>query len=213
MEDYAGNSNKSKEPPKTKKKEVKQVVQGESLIKKKGPGQKFKDLFIAADIKNVLHYVLYDICVPAAQNMFVDSVSRGVERMTYGERAIRARGGAGPRVQYNTPPVRPGSVLMNSLSPGIPTRQPMLPSGRTARTDVNTNVVVTTKEYAQDILEQMRDIIDQYEVVSVADLNKMANVASSYVDERWGWNDISGAKILHIPEGYLLDLPPCEPIE
>jgi hypothetical protein len=58
----------------------------------------------------------------------------------------------------------------------------------------------------------MTDIIDVYKVASVTDLHDLVGLPSTYVDNKWGWENLSYANVRQIREGYLLDLPPVEPI-
>ncbi len=77
MPDYQGNSRKSKETEKAPVvKNIEKVVVTDVIIQKRGVGRKFKDLIIAADFRSVLHYVAYDVCVPAARNMVFDALTQ-----------------------------------------------------------------------------------------------------------------------------------------
>jgi hypothetical protein len=58
----------------------------------------------------------------------------------------------------------------------------------------------------------MMDVINDYDVVSVADLNACLGRPSSYVDNNWGWTILKPVDIRQIREGFLLDLPPAEAI-
>jgi hypothetical protein len=54
--------------------------------------------------------------------------------------------------------------------------------------------------------------LEMYEVVSVADLNDLVGFETSYVDQKWGWTYLGNARVRPIREGFLVDLPPAEPI-
>ena len=58
----------------------------------------------------------------------------------------------------------------------------------------------------------MNDIIDQFEVASVADLNDLVGFPTSYTDNKWGWIYLGDVQIRQVREGYLIDLPSPEPI-
>jgi hypothetical protein len=214
--DYASNSRKSKEEQNKPKKEVEKVVVGEVVIKKKSIGAKLRDVFIEADFRSVSQYIIYDVLVPAARNTIVDVASKGIERMMYGDTAIRRRNyGPGPtRVTYNSPIDRSygysGGYRDRETNPPrgrLPDSRNARPS-RTSRDDI----VLTSREEAAVVLERMRDIIDTYEVVSVADLAALTGQPSTYIDERWGWIYLGDARIEQIREGWLLNLPAAEPI-
>jgi len=145
--------------------------------------------------------------LPAARNLIVDASTKGIERMIYGESAMRRRGiGApGPRVTYNSPINRGGYS---------PSRPPSITPGesRSPRHSLN-DFILSSREEAELVLERMNDIIDTYEVVSVADLNELVGFPTSFVDNKWGWIYLGDVQIRQIREGYLLDLPSAEQIQ
>lgn len=214
MPDYQDNSNRAKEtgatPPINPTKNLERVIVTDVIVKKKGIGRKFRDLFIEADFKTVIRHVASDVLLPAARNMILDASTTGVERMLYGDRVIRRRNfGSGPRVTYNTPPNRGGfggSPLRHApqTSP-----EPRISLIRQNRNDL----ILTTREEAELVLEKMNDIVEAYEVASVADLNELVGLSASHVDNKWGWSNLSGVQIRQIREGYLIDFPPAEPIQ
>ncbi len=104
MPDYQGNSKKMKETDKIPAKKVERVVVNDVILQKKSIGRKFKDIFIEADFKTVIRYVGSDVLIPAARNMILDASSKGVERLLYGESAVRRRNfGQGSHITYNNP--------------------------------------------------------------------------------------------------------------
>lgn len=207
--DYQGNSKKEKVVDQIPDKKVEKVIVGEVVVHKKSLGRKFKDLFIEADFKSVVRYVSMDVLLPAARNMIVDGASKGIERMMYGDSAIRRRNygaGVGPRVTYNNPINR---GYRNAPSPRPPLGS--LESRSAARTN-REEFILSSREEAQLVLERMNDIIDTYEVVSVADLNDLVGFPTSHVDNKWGWLYLGDVQIRQIREGYLIDLPQAEPL-
>lgn len=214
--DYQGNSKKDKAEANKPGKVVEKVTTGEVLIQKKSLGQKFKDVFIADNLKNVWNYVLYDVCVPAFQNLLVESVSKGVDRMVNGTRGGRpgSYGMMGPRTTYNRPPSRSMGYPSSALGLDNLDRRGLPPAGlRQSRQSLNTGIVVATKEEARAVLDRMTDIVDQFQVATVGDLYDLVGVTSTHVDQKWGWEDIRDARIQEVREGYLLDLPQPQPLQ
>jgi hypothetical protein len=211
MPDYQGNSKKMKETEKVPVKNVEKVVVGEVIVQKKSIGRKFKDLFIEADLKTVIRYVATDVLLPAARNTIVDASSKGIERLMYGESAVRRRNfGVGPRVTYNNPINRGYRDSGPFHSPrNAPAVSPAPRSSRHSRDEF----FLSSREEAELVLERMNDIIDTYEVVSVADLNQLAGLPTTHVDNKWGWVYLGDVQIRQIREGYLIDFPPSEPIQ
>ena len=134
--------------------------------------------------------------------MIVDASTKGIERMMYGEAPTRHRvRGNGPRITYNSPinRDRPSRDISRRSEPR---------SARQSREDF----ILQSREEADEVLERMHDIVDQFDVVTVADLNEMIGFKSSHVDNKWGWDDLRGSEVRQIREGYLLMIPSPSPI-
>lgn len=202
MENFPGNSNKGKEIAKSKpEKKVEKVVTGEVVQKHKTIGERFRGIFLGGELKPVTKYIAAEVLLPALRNMIVDATSKGVERMIYGEVAAR-RGNmrSGPRVSYNNPidrGARPRAYL-----PDQPVRRSR---------DVN-NIILSSRAEAELVVERLNDIIEQFDVTSVADLHDLVGLPTTYVDNKWGWTNLHYVDVRQVREGYLIDLPPVEAI-
>lgn len=210
MEDYAGNSHKAKDAektPPTPPKKVEKVIKGTAIVQKKSLGRKFRDIFVEADFKSVVKYVVSDVLIPAARNMIVDASTKGVERMMYGDRGRRypwGSSGPAPRFTYNNPINRP---YPGRMAPGVE------PGPRRSSRHDQGDFILSSREEADMVLERMNDILSQYEVASVADLKELVGFPSSHVDNKWGWVYLGDVQIRQVREGYLLDLPAAEPLK
>lgn len=71
------------------------------------------------------------------------------------------------------------------------------------------NVVYTTKEDAEQVLEAMRDLLNQYEQVTVADFLELSGIASKFSDNQIGWTDLADVSIKK-DKGYILQLPQAQ---
>jgi hypothetical protein len=205
--DYQGNTRKDKDKKNLPEKKVEKVVVQPVVIHKRSLGRKIHDLFIEADFRSVMRFIAAEVFLPSVRAMIYDGLTKGGERMIYGEPAARRRAyGPGPRITYNSPIFR---------GPREPERirygQVAAPSPRTSAR-ARDDFIISSREEAELVLERMQDIIDTYDVVSVADLNDLLGVQGSYVDNRFGWTFIGDAQIRAIREGYLIDLPPAEEI-
>lgn len=207
--DYQGNSRKDKEVTAKPKKHIEKVITTEVVIQKRSLGRKFKDIIVEADFKSVTRYVIYDVLIPAARNTIVDASTKGIERMMYGDSAVR-RGsrGAGPRITYNNPINRSGPRDMPSVRPSG-----LTPSESRSPRHNRDDFILSTRAEAELVLERLNDIIDTFEVVSVGDLNELVGFPSSYTDNKWGWAYLGDVQIQQIREGYLINLPSAELIQ
>ena len=53
----------------------------------------------------------------------------------------------------------------------------------------------------------MQEIIDTYQVVSVADLYDLVGIRGNFTDNKYGWTNIRNASVEHVRDGYMLKLP------
>jgi hypothetical protein len=220
--DYQSNTPKEKEPKKDplakaikhknpkSEKNIEKVVVGEVIQKPKGIGRKFKEVFLGGDAKQVAKYVAGDVLLPALRNLIVDMVTKGAERLVYGESSYRRRGptinysNRYQGVQYNRP-FDPRDPRERSFAPAV---QPRM---RQNRHEIN-DVIIATKEEADLVVERLADILDKYEVVALADLYDLLGLQTSQIDFKWGWTYLGNIQVRQIRQGYLLELPPLEEI-
>ncbi len=206
--DYVANSEKSKTGGATEKKVVTKVVTGAVVVKKKSLGQKFKDVFIEADFRGVTRYVVSEVLLPAARNMIVDASQKGIERMIYGPDAPRRSdrfGNAPGRAQFG------GSPLFRTDYRHPTTRPPMQRSSAYSRPGRN-DFIHETREDAEIVLQHLFDIVERYGETSVADLHELMGLPISNTDQKWGWTNLAGANVRPDYGGFIVDLPPIEPI-
>jgi len=204
MEDYQANSQKSKRDIPEKK--VGKVITGEVVVKKKGLGRRIKDLFVEADFKSVSRYVFLEVLVPAAKNMVVDGVESGIRRIAYGESSRRRQHGT--HITYNNPINR--SRWQDPRDPRMAPRPTIGP--RSSRPDDDTYAILASREDAERVLEGLNTIIESYDIATISDLNELMGQPSNHVHYKWGWVGVVDAPIRQIREGYLIELPPAEPI-
>lgn len=206
--DYQGNSNKDKEKQEKPAKVVAKVVVGEVIIPKKSLWRKFRETFLERDFKDTATYVISEVLLPAAKNMIVDTVSEGISNMMYGNSTRSYRRGLGTRITYNRS-VNRGYSPTSPISRSAPALEPGPRRASLLRRD---DFILSSRAEADLVLERMIDIIDNYEVVSVADLNELIGLPISPVDPTWGWTDLGDARVRQVRDGYLIELPQSESI-
>jgi hypothetical protein len=204
--DFPSNSNKQKqEANKPQKKAVEKVVSGEVITQKKSVGEKFKSVFLGGEFKSSMKYIAAEVLLPAFRNMIVDATTKGVERVIYGDSTPRRPSSSnrgGPRVSYNAYYDRPNRPYSNAASY----------NPRQSRRQEVSNFILADRAEAEIVMERLTDLIDKFDVASVADLHDLVGLPATYVDNKWGWSSLAHADIRQVREGFLLDLPPIEPI-
>lgn len=204
--DYQGNSKHPKPDKPKPEKKIEKVVEGQAIQKKKPIGRRFKEIFFGGDVHSVTRYLAGEVLLPAFRNLLVDATNKGMERIVYGDQARPQRSRQQeyrPRVSYHNPMRRPDPREFRPPDQGprpIPSRSQ------------DTEIILQTRSDAERVLEQLGDILDQYEVASVADLHECVGLPVSHIDNKWGWTYLGSTGIRQIREGYILELPPTEPI-
>lgn len=207
--DYQSNANKNKEQPLENQPKVEKIVTGEVIQKPKSVGRKFKNIFFGGDAKAALRFVSSDVLLPALRSLIVDMTSKGIERVVYGESSYRRRPAEyRPRIQYNTPIYYRPQDPRDQRYANLPDQARPY---RTRRREPN-DFIVGTRQEADEIVEDLINAIDKYQVVSLADLYVKLGLETSYVDQKWGWTYLNNIEVRQHPQGYLIDLPPLEEI-
>lgn len=209
MTDYQGNSKRDKEKANKEsepKKNLEKVVSGEVTQRPKSIGSKFKTIFLGGDFGTARQYVISEVALPALRNLVVEVISKGADRLIYGD-SVRRRGPASysPRIQYNNPLYRQGPITT-----GPPNRNP---ADRWRQgTKSFEDIIVSSKEDADTVVENLINIVEMYEVVSVADLYELVGLPSSHIDNKWGWTNLATIQVSQVREGYRIGFPPLEEI-
>lgn len=203
IEDYKPNSNAYKRSQTDEQpiaKNIKKVVRGRVTTRKKSVSQKFVDLFFAEDVENIKEYLIFDVMIPMIKDGIVDTVKNVIDMAFYG-RISGSRKGGQTYVSYN------------NYSSG--NRRQQASSERRVKTTYK-DIVFETRADAEDVLDMMREVLDKYQNISIADFydciydkidDSVKIVGNGYTDNHYGWMDLTNAKVVRCRDGYLLDLP------
>ena len=69
------------------------------------------------------------------------------------------------------------------------------------------NLVFDTKKEAEETLNMLYNSISEYDFVSVSDLYDFIGISSKFIDNSFGWSDLSGSRVIRVRDGYKLHLP------
>ena len=58
----------------------------------------------------------------------------------------------------------------------------------------------------------MDEIMEEYEIVRVADLYDLVGVTGEHTDNKYGWTNIRNAEIERVRDGYRIKMPRALPI-
>lgn len=184
---YPGNSDRAKE-----KKEIVSVAK--ARIKRESTAKKVVGEIIREDARSVGETVLWDVIIPTVKNLISDTVTRGIESMLYGgDSRPRSRSSYSDYSGYSRP----------KGTRDRPAERRERRSARHAEPERN-EIIFDTRSDANDVIDRMSDLIDQYGQVSLADLNALIGASSNFIDDNWGWTDMGSFDVRQVRDGFML---------
>lgn len=190
-EDYKPNSHRSKEQELHEpmpEKRAEKVVTGNVRQRKKSGLAKAGSIFVPGDVESVKSYILMDVLVPSIKRAISDIVCNGIS-MLLGEPSRGKSGSPGAKVAYRQyyqdRDDRPRAQAQYSYD----------------------DIVFETRGDAEEVLYRMEELLERFDVVSVADLFDMAGISCQYTDNKYGWTDLRNAHVERVRDGYIISLP------
>lgn len=177
--------------------------------RKKGLLERFVVAMIGPEgIPSVTSYLNKEIVVPAIKDVIANSVSAGVNMMVYGrDQAGERRGGYRNYNSYQSPtynrPTRNYQSSYNAQRQAPIEREPVRRSNMFRSTDY----IMNSRQEALEVLDMLRENLDNYGLVTLADFFDLIGVESQYVDNNYGWQDLTNVTIVPVRGGYTLSLP------
>ncbi len=194
---FPGNANRNK----PEKKDVKMVTSKPATRKKKGKLKAFAEtVFEDDDGEKISDLIVNDILIPSAKDTastivgsMLDMVRDIVERALFG----RSYG-----VSHRDRNHRNASRYSSSYKSSRPRdREPINKHGVD-------DVVFDSREEAEDVLDLLVNLIEDYGEASISDFYDAAGVTSgNFTDNKYGWNNLNNAKITRRGSDFFIRLP------
>lgn len=193
-EQYPSNSYRSKTESKSSdRKPIETVAQGKTSSGK-SLGRKITETFISGDIKDVRSYIIEDVIVPGIKDFISELITNGTDMLLYGS-TRKSRKSKDGRTNYNS--IYDGNRKEERKKKDAVNRDIY---------DYN-EIAFDDRAKATLVLDKLEDLLDEYKMVSVADMKEASGFQSDYTDNNWGWMDLSGAKIIRDRGEYILKMP------
>ena len=195
-EDYKPNSHRSKEQELHEpmpEKRTEKVVTGNVKQRKKSGLAKAGSIFVPGDVESVKSYILMDVLVPSIKRAISDIVCNGIN-MLLGEPSRGKSGSPGAKVAYR-------QYYQDR------DERPSYNRPREQAQYSYDDIVFETRGDAEEVLYRMEELLERFDVVSVADLFDMAGISCQYTDNKYGWTDLRNAHVEHVRDGYIISLP------
>ena len=187
-------------------KRVEKVVTGKTSTRKRSLLKRFADIFLSEDVGDVKTYLVYDVLIPAIKENVADMINGAVGMLFFGEATRRVKkpvgGTTGSKFNYNA-----------ISTPATRERMPNYSRSRIAHNF--DDVIFETRAEAELVLDGMVEILNsEYRQVTVADFYDLAGMTTSFTDNKYGWTDLRGARVVgSASRGYSIDLPRCMALE
>jgi len=197
---YLAREGVEKEMPTPNEHKIKPVVKGKIRRRRQSFFSKFGETFFGESTGGVGEYILWDVLVPNIKDTIKDVIFGGIEMLLYGE----LRGGS--RLQRD----RGKSYVSYEKYSKSDRREETARSRRRAsmrgRVD---DLVIEEKNEAEDALDGLVEVADQYDYASVSNLYELLNIPTNPQDTRWGWSRDALAKsyVERVRGGYAIILP------
>ena len=196
-EELKPNSHKYKEAQKKnlpEERKVEKVVNGPVRQRKKPIGKKLAETFVAEDVQEVKTYIFSDVIVPAVKDTLSEMVKQAIDMILYGNTKTGRRDKPYGRVSYSSYYDRD--------------ERKDRARGRNQPTREFYDIVLDSRAEAEEVLDSLRDIVDQYGQASLADYHDLCGVTGSYTDNKYGWTDLTRVSVSLVRgQGYVVDLP------
>lgn len=214
MENYTPNSHKYKAEQEQKQKEkataeerkkVEKVTSGVVKVKKKSETRKVLDNIMGNQIQDIKSSIKNDYIVPAIRNTIWDVFTNTLDMILFGgsgEGRSRRRS-TSDKISY-----RSFYDDRRDRSRRYDDRRDRSRSGF----DYD-ELVLETRGEAQAVLNAMDNMMDEYKIVSVADMYDLIGETCPYTAYKYGWTNIRNAEIVRAHDGYIIRMPKAMPID
>ncbi len=173
---------------------VEKVVTGGVRQKKKSGVSRLGGMIVPGDLDSAASYILQDVLIPTIQRALYEMVCNGLGMLL----------GQAPRTSKSSPN-------------GARVSYRAYYDQKNDRRDYNSSKTRTAYSYddvifdrvadAEEVLWRMEELLERFDSVSVADLLDMAGLPANYTDNKYGWTDLSMARVESVMGGYRIRLP------
>lgn len=181
-------------------KRAEKVIRG-TVRTKKNDGRKLLDMFFTEDAANIKSFIVMDVLVPTFKKALYDIFEGSLNMALFGGRGNGGRRPTADKVSftdYNGRSRRDERTYSRS---------------RTTSGYSYDDIILESRGEAEAVLSRMDEIMEEYEIVRVADLYDLVGITGEHTDNKYGWTNIRNAEIERLRDGgYRIKMPRALPI-
>lgn len=182
---YVNNSLKNREKQQAQEKQVVKVVKGKAKTKKKSELSRIASNIISEEAKSIKEYAIYDVVIPVVKDTITQLIKGSIDMLFYGE--VRSSSSS-RRTSSNA-----SRVSYRDYYDDRNTRRDLT---RTSTRYSYDDITFECRQDAEEVLNRMDEIVEQYGVVTVADLFDLAGITGNgYTDQNYGWTSTRSASV------------------
>lgn len=206
---YAAKSSLAQQPVEEERPKLEGTIQGGISIKRKTPGQRFRDIFIdERDLGAIGDSILRDVVKPALLEMIFTAGRDALSMFLFGDTRASRTGGL---KSYGGIVRDYSSMSTNSITRSRD--RDRVDIYRSEDSPRYNNLVFEIRGDAENILFNMRDYINTYDDIQIVKLYELVReqtgiqIPMTSQDAKFGWSDLTNARVRQVRGGYLLELP------
>lgn len=200
MADYKPNSDRSRvneEQQENQERKTGKVISGDAHRRKQSSLTKVGTavgLGDGASVKDYMMQAFIDVLIPTVKRAVSDIVCNSIN-ILLGE-PTRTKSGSTPASRTNY------RAYYDQSNERKDYNRPRAQSNYSYD-----DIVFPTRGDAEEVLYRMEELLDRFDMVSVADLFDMAGISCNYTDNKYGWKSLRDARIERVSDGYIIRLP------
>lgn len=178
------------------------VPKGEAERVKRPASKRFMNFVIAENPKEIAKDVGRNLVVPRLKASFEEAFNSFLAGLLWSNGGNRPGNGIVRGTVLNPNTTVYGGVVNGGISP-----QQLAAAAAPTRPAGYQDVKVGSQQLAEALLARLYQDLNEYRMVSIADLYEAANMPTEPQDHKLGWYSLEGAHIEIVRDGFVLALP------
>jgi hypothetical protein len=157
---------------------------------------------LASEVRDVFNTQFSSLVIPSIMRLIYDFLEGALRMTILGKASDSSRGRVGGHHTAYSNPYRSNSPTYHSSN-----RSSGYQQARRIQSSPYTDIYFESHRDAEEALEVMKAIVQEYGWVSVGHLYSSLGITNNHTHHAWGWTDVSRVGISRDDAGFYIDLP------